>query len=244
MQKRADLNFSIGEMNKDTEKTGILIHVPVALNILENVALPFNKDTKDEFYLSWKNFWNGVVNLDESGAVYKNEELKKVGLGAFVDRLRNNRELLVYAQRQYFHSEFSDFDPSNRLIWKGHNRPWDYDHILPSAVLNGQGKGSKETRVYNDICKAWQQSIGNLVAVDFTFNRSAQAIQNASAKYGPGSAQAEKLCGNFSNIDAFDIKFEDTNSLEASRKFIRAARDRMLELYKDWYDNLLIGSHT
>lgn len=243
MQKRMDLDFSIGELNKDTEKTGNLIHVPVALSVLENEALPFNDNTTDEFYLSWKNFWNGVVNLDKSGKVLGDEE-KRVGLGQFVDKLRNNRELLVYAQRRYFYSEFTDFDPSNRLLWKGHNRPWDYDHILPSDDMNARGRGPAAGK-YHEICKAWQQSIGNLVAVDFTFNRSAQATQNASAKYGQGSAQAVRLYGNFpEKIDAFNIDLEGTKSLDKPKEFICAARDRMVAMYKDWYNTLLIGSHS
>ena len=65
-------------------------------------------------------------------------------------------------------------------MWKGHNRPWDYDHILPYNSIGGTGNG---TLAFTKICQAWLSSIGNLTAVDFTFNRSAQDTVDAYEKY-------------------------------------------------------------
>lgn len=156
-----------------------------------------------------------------------------------MERLRNNRELLVYVQRSYFATKFRDFDPSNRLMWKGHDRPWDYDHILPSNKLNATGR-SGNAGDFHDVCKVWQQSIGNLIAVDFTFNRGEQD-NTSSKKYN--SEKASELNGVLDCIDAYDIELEDTANFEESIAFVVAVRNRLIELYRRWYDSLDVGNY-
>lgn len=188
---------------------------------------------------SW-NFWNLVVvhEYSANGGINKREsedqEKRKMDFGFFFDKIIRNNELLVYKQRHYIEDKFKDFDPSNKIMWKGHNRPWDYDHILPSNDLNAQGSGLK---TYTEACQMWQRSIGNLIAVDFTFNRSAQDVVTASEKY-KGKDNILKGSIDDSFIDYFAIKLEDTDKADCSLNFMNSARDRFLNIYKDWLDAL------
>lgn len=155
--------------NLKNDRGEFLIFSPIDKVELEDI-LSLNQDSSKESLLVWKSFWHAIVEVDDQNQPRKDKEDRSKKYGQFMEKLRNNRELLVYAQRSYFATKFRDFDPSNRLMWKGHNRPWDYDHILPSNKLNATGRGGNSGD-FHDVCKVWQQSIGNLIAVDFTFNR-------------------------------------------------------------------------
>ena len=75
----------------------------------------------------------------------------------FAFKLWHMQEFLVYFQRAQL-PDMAEYDPSNKTLWETHNRPWDYDHMLPSAALNAQGKG---LRKYTSLCKIFQRGIGN-----------------------------------------------------------------------------------
>lgn len=223
--------------NLKNDKGESLVFSPIDIEELEEILL-LTQDSSKESLLVWKSFWHAIVEVDDQKQPGKDENDRKK-YGQFMERLRNNRELLVYVQRLYFASKFEDFDPSNRLMWKGHNRPWDYDHILPSNKLNATGRRGN-ARDFHEVCKVWQQSIGNLIAVDFTFNRGEQD-NTASNKYD--KEEASKLHGALDCVNAYDIELEDTKDLIKSRAFIVAARNRLIELYIRWYDSLSVGSY-
>ncbi len=62
-------------------------------------------------------------------------------LGQSLIRIINNKELLVYAQREYLNDKFGDYDPTNKDMWQDYNCPWDYDHILAHFyVYNRKGQ--------------------------------------------------------------------------------------------------------
>ena len=156
--------------------------------------------------------------------------------GLFVEKLKSERELLVFGQADYISTKFKDFDPSNRLMWKGHNRPWDYDHILPSNELSARGRGSV-SRQYQDICVTWQRSIGNLVAVDLSFNRSANDSKSPSDKYQFEDSLKSHLIDE-NRIKSFDIQLEHTHYEEQTNQFVLAVHDRFMHIYRYWFDNL------
>jgi len=203
-------------------------------------AIPLHDKSGEASLKAWTSMWDCVVAFDEHGVKRSEQDTlsRKEKYFQFLDHLHRNRELLVYVQRSYFDAKFRDFDPSNKLMWKGHNRPWDYDHILPSNKLDG--RGSRSALDFQKVCKVWQQSIGNLVAVDFSFNRRAQDRVAASAKYG----SASKLCGRFGKrLADYDIELSDTQGLVKSRNFVVAAKERMVDLYCDWYQTLEVASY-
>lgn len=229
-------SMAISEL-KDSENRKTFIRTPLNPTDIEE-ALQLNENSKKNQLENWSSFWQGVVVRDEHGVVLQEEKRAKREreYGLFIEKLRNEREFLIYAQRGYIEHNFGDFDPSNKLMWKGHNRPWDYDHILPSNSIGGTGNG---TLTFTKICQAWQSSIGNLTAVDFTFNRSSHDTVDAYEKY------AKKNDGKFDifsdKIDAFVMKHEQTNDEECARKFVLAAKERLIAIYSEWYSTLEIG---
>ena len=76
------------------------------------------------------------------------------------------KEMLLYAQRQYLNTHFSNYDPARQDMWAEYNRPWDYDHIVAQDRI--AGKREK----YREFDKIWLNSIGNVAAISFEVNRS------------------------------------------------------------------------
>ena len=211
-------DFDGGGKNED------FVYRPLNLGELEELIPEVKCENDLTLQKKW-NFWNFI---DERG---------KVGYWIRFSKIINEKELLVYRQRDYIDKKFKGFDPSNRSMWKGHNRPWDYDHILPSNSLNGQRSGG--IRTFTWACQAWQKSIGNLVAVDFAFNRKSQAVE-AQVKYN--NSDSDKLNGELMNIASFNIDLGHTDDFEKSKEFINAVRERFLKIYDHWYHTLNVGS--
>jgi hypothetical protein len=100
-------------------------------------------------------------------------------------------------------------------------------------------RGSRITLKYHEICKAWQKSIGNLVAVDFSFNRSAQDSVNAFEKY----TEKKDIDIFTENLPAFIMNLEQTNEPDVTKRFVLAAKDRLIKIYQEWYKNLEIEKY-
>mgnify|MGYP005849677499 CR=1 FL=1 len=182
----------------------------------------------------WQSLWAGTVAHDTNGNKNPEEErLKLEETFIFAEKLLRQRELLLYVQSPYI--ETFEYDPSNKLMWKGHSRPWDYDHILPSKTLNARGyKGVAGD--YHNACKTWQKTIGNLVAVELSFNRSASDKTLAVEKY----EGKDELHGFFDDIELknFEIKLSDTKDFDKSKAFVTEVKKRILKIYQTWYDVL------
>lgn len=78
------------------------------------------------------------------------------------------QEMLLYAQRSFIHKYFSLYDPGREDMWESHNRPWDYDHIIPKNWIKEKGKRHQD---YTDYCYEWVNRIGNIAAIPFEENR-------------------------------------------------------------------------
>lgn len=77
------------------------------------------------------------------------------------------KEMLLYVQRQYINTHFSQYDPARQDMWAEYNRPWDFDHIIPQEWIVGRRNAD-----YRDFDKDWLNSIGNMAAISFEANRS------------------------------------------------------------------------
>jgi len=231
-------NVSISDLNADVSRP--TVRVPLCPHEIKD-AFQLEENSKENQFVKWTDFWQGVVNFDVNGDKYPEDvatdRVNKYGY--FIGKLRNETELLVYAQRAYIEKVFEGFDPSNKLMWKGHNRPWDYYHILPSQNLNAQGKG---TKTFLKISQAWQQSIGNQVAVDFSFNRAAQNTLDACKKYENFSKENEFQLFS-ENLKDFIMELEDADNVEHTKRFVLAAKDRLIKIYQEWYEKLEIRKY-
>ena len=192
------------------------------------------EDLSPELLQRWENMWQGAVNLDATG---------QPGIGAkpdeghFMNRVYGQREFLVYAQREYIESCFDGFDPSNPLMWKGHNRPWDYDHILATARLDGR---SGNAGPYHKVSKVWQNTIGNLIALDLAKNRSAGDV--SAKEKQPHLDEIGKEAFLESSIETFtDFDVAKTHDIVASQRFVHACQQRMIAIYDDWFVSLAVS---
>ena len=145
---------------------------------------------------------------------------------------KGQMELLLYAQRDFLYRRFPDYDPARKDFWKGHNRPWDYDHILAKTYVHSKQEDHKRA------CGEWLNTIGNFRAWPMEDNRSEQA-----------EPALEKLSGDSGEVRRQDSFLEDdelpafshaheTKKPEAATAFVTACRDRMLRIYRVWYETV------
>jgi len=181
--------------------------------------------TEDRQLIAWD--WWHLINdgSNPEGYLLKQKEWWKF-LG-----VRENRELLLYCQREYLHERFKDYDPARKDLWKEHNRPWDFDHIFPSFYTYNR----KDDAKYMAVCHKWCNTIGNLRAWPFEENRSDQ-------KDLPGEKikSEEELKNSFiekTEMEGFSPDNGDKvrHEKDISLKFIRTCLDRFIRIYGHWY---------
>lgn len=85
----------------------------------------------------------------------------------FWDKFIYQKECILYAERKYLNSHFKRYNPARKDLWESHNRPWDYDHIVPQEWMY-----NKRNAPYLEYCKAWKDYNGNFAAISFTSNRA------------------------------------------------------------------------
>ena len=148
-----------------------------------------------------------------------------------LERTRNQRELLLYGQRNYLHSRFSDYDPSRKDLWENRNRPWDFDHIHAGFYFSGkQG-------VYTDFCREWGNCIGNLRAWPFEDNRSDQDLTANKKLTGKKDEMTWSLIESESELDAFSLGHSTRHEPHSAAHALSSAiKARYLRIYRDWYE--------
>jgi len=168
------------------------------------------------------------------------EEEKQVRVAQWNEFLwfRGQKELLLYAQRDFIHRRFPDYDPARKDFWKGHNRPWDFDHILAAKYLH-YGRGD-----FKPVCDQWVGTIGNFRAWPFEDNRSDQA-ETAMQKLG-GQKPEKEMMRKYSFVEAdelpgFSAGDEVRWKEECAAEFIKACRGRLLRIYEEWYESVSVA---
>ena len=154
---------------------------------------------------------------------------------AFLRKLMNSRELLLYAQREYVAERFADYDPSQRDYWMGHNRPWDFDHLHAAKYVSNLKRKEKP---YLDFAKQWVHTIGNLRAWPFEDNRSDHA-DPATVKFLANEATAErKLKQSFlqyEEVEAFAGGYVMLYEQDMALKFATTVMRRIIRIYSECY---------
>ncbi len=149
---------------------------------------------------------------------------------------RGQKELLLYSQRDFIHRKFNEYDPARQDFWKGHNRPWDYDHILAKTHVQGKQGAHRPS------CNEWVDTIGNFRAWPMEDNRSDQAKTAHDKLSGPDNAQ--KRQDSFveeHELQAFSNDSGTTRKPEPATAFIKGCRARMLRIYREWYESVDVG---
>jgi hypothetical protein len=189
----------------------------------------------DEKLSHWS-FWRSIIVAGPVGQPVSDpvaQAARERDTWPFLSRVINSRGMLLYGQRALLSSRFNDFDPSRIDIQEGKkNRPWDYDHILPSAVLNGN-HGQ-----FRDACRQLSNTIGNLRAWPLEENRSRRD------EYANKSIRQQDFADSILNqewCDAFSLTWEGVDDVPKAAEFMNAARSRILHIYSDWFNSLEIG---
>jgi hypothetical protein len=197
----------------------VSLYHPISPRELEElIALP------DEGSLGgWR--WYGLV---EHG-----DEAMRTRVWPFLYHLKDGKELLLYAQRAYIKRRFGDYDPARTDMWEQHDRPWDFDHILPSAKTYYRNVPNK------DALNEWIYSVANLRAWPMENNRSDQEISPEKKLEIPEHRRQSFISDN--EIDGFARGYKGISSPSEVLAFMKAARVRLLRIYRAWYDPLDIA---
>jgi hypothetical protein len=232
-------HFGKGKLSPETF-LGVLkncIHPPDGESELYKILSPQELDklipkamASDEKLGEWR-LWTRIVEWESTP---EEREIKETYGWPFLWQVIQSKTLLLYGQRELLSNRFKDFDPSCVNIWEGHNRPWDYDHILTSSTLYNN------PRQFRDTCREWAHTIGNLRAWPLEENRSRHDdLANASIT-SPEDLSLSKLLDQ-KECDAFSLTWYDIADPAKVATFMNAARSRTIRLYTDWFDSLEIG---
>lgn len=141
-----------------------------------------------------------------------------------------NREMLLYAQRDYMKKNFSNYNPAMADMWAEENRPWDYDHIVPQAWIHVKGQWGSE---YTGYCEAWKDCIGNLAAIPFEKNRAKNDSPNWE-EYG-NNAESLLVDGIIEDYPKLFSKEKLTREGEQHYHFALRTWGRLCRIYNEIY---------
>lgn len=141
----------------------------------------------------------------------------------FYSRVKYNKELLIFAEREYFNKNFK-YDPSRIDLNAGHNKPWDYDHIVPQIWTSNKKVGD-----FRQNCKYWTWTIGNYAAIPFSINRS----KNSQEEWDEYLEHAKELLFDkrVSQIKSWFVRDNDQ-----ARLFFEITSQRLERIYSLWRD--------
>lgn len=174
----------------------------------------------------------------------------------FINRLWGEKRLLLFAQREWMRRWFPRYDPTSPDQIDESDRPWDFDHIHPSAHIERRKNVPRMVR-------EWHGSMGNLRAWPLQANRG---DGDKTPRRKLSSCQNLKDFGILSVDELLDASFvgEELDDWNASspenesslagylgkpsefgncrQSLLRAILMRFLRIYRTWYETLLLGS--
>ncbi len=218
-------------------------------------AIPsFNKNRDSKKLCKIKSY----TYRKDSDLFYKYSQ--ETGYDRFIDQMFDNRDLILYVQRDFLSRVFNLRD----FYLEDTNQPFDWDHISPRKYTLKRGIPT--------IFNKWYGSIGNFRAWPYSLNRSDQDVFPAQ-KFNPVSdiwntnkdgielETDKKRWSNFvtkhphliKSISELDEKLlewsfckSNWSKIEISdlRKdwqcVFEAIRDRSLDILNEWYENFNI----
>ncbi len=200
----------------DGEKIGFH-QIPTPNELDKLIILPINEET-----LKHWNWWKLVKNVEGQELQYYQT----------VQHIKQEKNLLLFAQRGHLKTAYPNYDPSRQDLWEQHNRLWDYDHILPSKIIYYKQNISSGV-------KEWVYSIANLRAWPMEDNRSDQAEAPALKLTSATDLMESFIDAN--ELNGFQRGYDNITDFNNAIVFVESAKTRLLRIYKEWYDTLDIG---
>lgn len=207
----------------DEEKIISVIPSPADLNNFLSVPAPGCVST-------W-NFWSLIADDDEAR---QNEKFTK--WWSFIESLRANREILIYAQRDFIRRRFPMFDPSRKDLWEEHNRPWDYDHIFAKKFAHRV----MNNNTFLNFCQQWRDSNGNMRAWPFEDNRSDQC-DPANVKISHPDILRDSFIEE-DELPGFSTGYTAVADENSALEFASSCKKRLVRIYRSWYEMLDVGA--
>lgn len=209
------------------DKSGI-VNLRSPMGLAKIIEVPQRSTLHD-----W-DWWNTLIVAPANG----NDDVqdkRRIRYWPLLEKLRDCEPLLVYCQRAWMARRFPDYDRYLGDYWDEHNRPWDFDHILPQKTFTDV-RNARFLRV----CQQWGYTIGNLHILRFEENRSRQdspATESIANEHLEMAWLRSK--GGKDLRPAFSIDREAVRgNTSAVLGFVCAARTRLLRLYEEWYTQL------
>lgn len=141
-----------------------------------------------------------------------------------------SKEMLLYSERRFLNRTFPLYDPSREDMWESHNRPWDYDHIIPQNWIKERGRATTPFKAY---CDHWLGRIGNVAAIPFEDNRAKR--DKADFDFYKKDNNAVSLLFD-DRFLGFDMNM--TKDAEKSHSFAETVFERTLKIYSNAYSLL------
>jgi hypothetical protein len=175
--------------------------------------------------------FEGKIGADPGWRTWKDDRSNKPWWPLWC-LVASNREMLLYAQREYLCGKFPNYDPAKLDLWEEHNRPWDYDHIIPQDWIY-QYRAWRKT--FSDYCCEWKDNNGNLAAIPFETNR-AKSNEADWQEYIDNQKQllADEEIGKYQDLFHSSL----TENKEESHRFAQKTFKRLCKIYAEVY-NLL-----
>ena len=181
---------------------------------------------------------NELGEWNWSQVLCKIAEEKKWTTERFLQCIRYEKEFLIFAQRTYIVERFK-YDPARQDMWDQHNRPWDFDHIVPSVVSRYV---SRNNLPYKSAIDQWINCIGNLRACPMEENRSDRHI-SPDEKLSTFEAERDYFLSE-DELKKFQESYKSISDSRGALDFLEATRGRLIRIYKEWYNNLDIYTLT
>jgi hypothetical protein len=150
-----------------------------------------------------------------------------------VNKIFNNRSLLIYSQRKYFSDKFKDFNQMESM--EDTNRPWDWDHIYPKSWVDN-------LHYIHHLVKRWVNSNGNFRALSYDDNRSESNNLSPADRLNSENIRRDSFISE-SDFESFwgelgyeskAIKYDDEVSIKI---YLSAVVNRTVNIYEEWYNN-------
>lgn len=147
----------------------------------------------------------------------------------FIDKIRYNRPLILFSQRDYINSTFGDYNQIDDM--DDTNVPWDWDHIYPSEWVY--------RKVYcNQGIKDWNNTNGNLRAISLEHNRSRSNLQSPKSISNSNEREYSFIQDNDWN---YWVNINDRIWDDKIENHFRAITTRMIKIYEKYWNDLKIS---